>query len=119
MGTKLADWTYINQCAGIADPIPMFGNGDILSYEEYNEHLQSATNISGAMIGRGALIKPWLFKEIKEQRHIDISSGERLDILKQYVHYGFEHWGSDTTGVEKTRRFLLEWLSFLCRYIPV
>ena len=45
--TKLADWTYINQCAGIADPIPMFGNGDILSYEEYNEHLQAATNISG------------------------------------------------------------------------
>ncbi|NWI86589.1 DUS3L synthase, partial [Pitta sordida] len=119
--TRSADWEYISECARIANPMPLFGNGDILSYEDANRAME--TGVSGIMIARqvlvGALIKPWLFTEIKEQRHWDISSRERFDILKDFTNYGLEHWGSDTQGVEKTRKFLLEWLSFLCRYVPV
>ncbi|NXX50697.1 DUS3L synthase, partial [Tricholaema leucomelas] len=119
--TRSADWDYIAECARAASPMPLFGNGDILSYEDANQAMQMG--VSGIMIARqvieGALIKPWLFTEIKEQRHWDISSRERFDILKDFTNYGLEHWGSDTQGVEKTRKFLLEWLSFLCRYIPV
>ncbi|XP_044900348.1 tRNA-dihydrouridine(47) synthase [NAD(P)(+)]-like isoform X2 [Felis catus] len=115
--TKLADWQYIEQCVTAASPMPLFGNGDILSYEDANRAMQ--TGVAGIMIARGALLKPWLFTEIKEQRHWDISSSERLAILQDFTRYGLEHWGSDTQGVEKTRRFLLEWLSFLCRYVPV
>lgn len=54
-----------------------------------------------------------------EKRDWDISSKERLDILKRFVNYGLEQFGSDGEGIEKTRKFLLEWLSFLHRYIPV
>ncbi|XP_031515945.1 LOW QUALITY PROTEIN: tRNA-dihydrouridine(47) synthase [NAD(P)(+)]-like [Papio anubis] len=115
--TKLADWQYIEECVEAASPMPLFGNGDILSFEDANRAMQ--TGVAGIMIARGALLKPWLFTEIKEQRHWDISSSERLDILRDFTNYGLEHWGSDTQGVEKTRRFLLEWLSFLCRYVPV
>ncbi|XP_046716244.1 tRNA-dihydrouridine(47) synthase [NAD(P)(+)]-like [Silurus meridionalis] len=115
--TKMADWSYIDTCSKVAAPVPLFGNGDVLTYEDALRARE--TGVSGIMVARGALIKPWLFTEIKEQRHWDISSSERLQILQDFTHFGLEHWGSDTQGVEKTRNFLLEWLSFTCRYIPV
>jgi len=115
-----ADWDYIEKCAVAAGDIPLFGNGDILSYEDYRKHMENPNNhILGVMIARGALIKPWVFNEIKEKKLWDISSRERLDIMRDYANYGLEHWGSDTMGVNNTRRFLLEWMSFLHRYIPV
>jgi tRNA-dihydrouridine synthase 3 len=39
-------------------------------------------------------------------------------MLQRFCDYGLEYWGSDTQGVNVTRRFLCEWQSFLCRYIP-
>ncbi|XP_027052409.1 tRNA-dihydrouridine(47) synthase [NAD(P)(+)]-like isoform X2 [Pocillopora damicornis] len=112
--TRLADWEYISECAKAAAPMPLFGNGDILSHEDAVLRREQ-TGVSGLMIARGALIKPWIFTEIKENRHWDISSNERFDMLRDFANFGLEHWGSDTMGVENTRRFLLEWLSFQCR----
>lgn len=37
---------------------------------------------------------------------------------QEFVDNGLEHWGSDRRGVATTRRFLLELLSFMHRYIP-
>ncbi|KAL5006347.1 hypothetical protein ScPMuIL_015153 [Solemya velum] len=116
--TKFADWEYIDECTQAAAPLPIFGNGDIMSYEDADLHLEK-TGVTGLMIARGALIKPWIFTEIKEKRHWDISANERFDILKEFVNNGLEHWGSDQQGLNTTRKFLLEWLSFLHRYIPV
>ncbi|GMH23603.1 hypothetical protein Nepgr_025446 [Nepenthes gracilis] len=118
--SKLADWEYINMCAKKApDGLQVLGNGDVFSFVDWNKHISDCPELSTCMIARGALIKPWIFTEIKDQKNWDISSGERLDILKDYVRFGLEHWGSDSKGVETTRHFLLEWLSYTCRYIPV
>lgn len=118
--SRLADWKYIGECAEtLPQGMPVYGNGDIVNFEDYNAYRKLAPRVSGVMIARGALIKPWVFKEIKEQKHWDISPQERLDVVRDFVNYGLEHWGSDDKGVENTRRFLLEWLSFLHRYIPV
>lgn len=116
--TKSADWAYIEQCASTVKEIPVIGNGDIMSFEDYQNVREVAPHVSSVMIGRGALIKPWLFKEIKEGKTYDISSQERFEMLQKYVNYGLTHWGSDTKGVETTRRFFLEWQSFLYRYVP-
>ena len=96
----------------------VIGNGDVYSFTDWNSALASG-ELTTCMLARGALIKPWLSTEIKEQRHWDISSGERLDILRDFVKYGLEYWGSDASGVSRCRRFLLEWQSFLYRYIPL
>ena len=57
--------------------MPVYGNGDIVNFEDYNAYRKLAPRVSGVMIARGALIKPWVFKEIKEQKHWDISPQER------------------------------------------
>lgn len=117
--SKLADWEYIKKCAtDIPDGLQIIGNGDVLSWKDHQRAVDDC-GVATTYIARGALIKPWIFQEIKETRDWDISAGERLDIVRSFVSYGLEHWGSDDKGVESTRRFLLEWLSFAHRYIPV
>ncbi|KAL9652795.1 hypothetical protein ABK040_010827 [Willaertia magna] len=106
----------INKYNELENKTYIIGNGDVLSYQDWYKHLNY---VDSMMIGRGALIKPWLFKEIEMQQDLDISSSERLEMLKTFVKYGLDHYGGDEQGIEKTRRYLLEWLSFLYRYIPV
>ncbi|CAE6522172.1 unnamed protein product [Rhizoctonia solani] len=125
--SKFADWDYIKECvetlrASTEDDdlptIPIFGGGDVYSAEQYWTNVEQ-TGVDGIMVGRGALIKPWIFTEIAERREWDISSRERLDMIRQYAEYGLNHWGSDTVGVNHTRRFLCEALSFTYRYVPI
>ncbi|KZT63156.1 zinc finger dihydrouridine synthase [Daedalea quercina L-15889] len=125
--TKLADWDYIKQCVEAVrsreqdeglSPIPIFGGGDCFSSQDYWEKMEG-TGVDGVMIGRGALIKPWIFTEIKERREWDISSRERLELIRKYAEYGLNHFGTDTAGVNTTRRYLCEALSFQYRYIPI
>ena len=127
----MADWDYIvNQCEKSAAlcNVQFLGNGDVFSWEDYKRAITPVDEgglanpdykVAAALLARGALIKPWLCTEIKEQRVWDISSGERLDLVKRFANYGLEHWGSDDRGVETTRRYLLEWMSFAHRYVPV
>ncbi|KAF8651519.1 hypothetical protein AX16_004715 [Volvariella volvacea WC 439] len=125
--TKLADWNYIKECveavrakedeAGLHH-VPIFGGGDCFSSQDYWERIDN-TGVDGVMIGRGALIKPWIFTEIRERREWDISSRERLDLIRDYAEYGLNHFGSDTIGVNTTRRYLCEALSFQYRYVPI
>ena len=62
-------------------PVPIFGGGDCFSSQDYWEKVEHS-GADGIMIGRGALIKPWIFTEVKERREWDISARERLDLIR-------------------------------------
>jgi tRNA-dihydrouridine synthase 3 len=140
---KPADWAYIAECAtliksyhkdkdAMADTVRepetntlangerlfFLGNGDCYSHVDYFNHVDNA-GVDTVMIGRGALVKPWIFEEIQAGQFLDKSSSERLTYIEKFAKYGLELWGSDEMGIGTTRRFLLEYLNFACRYIPV
>lgn len=122
-----ADYKYIGECVNVLRetvkdddlaPIPIFGNGDAYDHRSYWENVEQS-GVDGIMIARGALIKPWIFTELKERRDWDISSRERLDMIGKLCNFGLEHWGSDQMGTNLTRRFVCEAMSFTHRYVPV
>jgi tRNA-dihydrouridine synthase 3 len=141
--SKSADWSYIAECSSLinrlkkdrdaqadtvaeADPrdlpnggnVYFVGNGDCYSHEDYYNHMDNA-RVDSVMVGRGALIKPWIFEEIEKGQYLDKSATERLAYIEKFAKYGLQTWGSDEQGIGSTRRFLLEWLSFAHRYVPV
>ena len=60
--SKLANWDYIYQCARKApDVLPVLGNGDVLSYLDWNRHKADCPELATCMIARGALIKVCIF----------------------------------------------------------
>jgi tRNA-dihydrouridine synthase 3 len=69
------------------------------------------------MTARGALIKPWLFRELSIG-YWDITAEERLEIYRRYTALALEHWGDDEHGRTRVREFLRWHVGFWCRYVP-
>jgi len=59
-----ADWDVIGQVVQ-AVTIPVIGNGDLTSAESVRLR-RDQTGVAGAMLGRGAMSAPWIFREIHE-----------------------------------------------------
>ncbi|MBR6797646.1 MAG: tRNA-dihydrouridine synthase family protein [Opitutales bacterium] len=68
-----ADWEKIAEVVR-AVQIPVVGNGDIRDAETALRRVRE-TGVSGLMIGRGALGKPWLFSQIKNALSGNAESG--------------------------------------------
>jgi len=103
-----ADWTLIGEVKN--NPrmhIPIFGNGDVTTPQRAREYFDRY-GVDGVMIGRGAIGKPWIFREI---RHY-LNSGELLpppsmkehvEMILQYFKTNVEHIG-ERAGILHTRR---------------
>jgi len=93
-----SNWDIIRQVKENVT-IPVIGNGDIAEPEDARK-MKEKTSCDSVMIGRGAVGKPWLFRQAKQY----LSSGEyaqlepkqRIDLLQGHFtklkdYYGEEH----------------------------
>ena len=114
--SRAADWDLIGRVASERS-IPVVGNGDILTHFEAAERM-ARSGVRSVMLARGALIKPWLFQEIREGRSFLPTPEERFSILWRLRDLFFDHFGGEDRGRRRTQRFLQWHLNFLCRYQP-
>ena len=63
--------------------IPVIGNGDVKSYEDYQNMLEY-TNCDGVMIGRATLGNPWVLEEILTNKKRKICRQERIDMIRRH-----------------------------------
>ena len=113
---RAADWDAIGEVVSSVG-VPVIGNGDVL----FPRDAQAARERSGCaavMVARGALIKPWICREIESGDYEDISAGARLAIYRRYVALALEHWGDDERGRRQVAEFTRWHLGFWCRYAP-
>jgi tRNA-dihydrouridine synthase 3 len=114
---QAADWELIGQVASERG-VPVVGNGDILTHYEARTRMQRS-GVSSLMLARGALIKPWLFREIREGRSWEPTPEQRVGVLWRLVELLLEHFRDDDMGRQRARRFLVWHLDFFNRYRPL
>jgi tRNA-dihydrouridine synthase 3 len=110
-----ADWEAIGEVAR-AVSVPVIGNGDILFPHEATAALDRS-GCAAVMVARGALIKPWIFREMTDG-YFDITPEQRLAIYRRYVDLALAHWGDDERGRRQVAEFARWHAGFWCRYAP-
>ena len=63
-------------------PIPVIHSGDIRQKSDLDRF--SGTKIAGVMVGRGALGKPWIFRELKGET---VSDDEKKEMMRKHFRY--------------------------------
>lgn len=115
--SRAADWELLAEVAEDC-PVPLLGNGDILIPYEASRRLDGTT-LAGAMIARGALIKPWIFKELAEGQEWLLSEQQFHEVLERFTGYLKDHFGRDELGRRRGVTFLAWHLDWFGRYRPL
>lgn len=113
---RSADWSLIAEVAA-ALPVPVIGNGDLLTIWDL-ERRRRETPVRSFLVARGCLIKPWLFKELRDGVAWYPTVAERWQVMRRYFDFACEHFGDDAKGLPRVRRFLLWHLHFWHRWRP-
>lgn len=111
-----ARWELIDEAAA-AVSIPVLGNGDIFTPWDLRRRRRE-TRLRSFLIARGALIKPWIFRELLDDSPWYPTAAERFAIMRRFVDLALEHFGADQKGQDRVERFFLWHCGFWNRYHP-
>ncbi len=100
-----ARWEFIRQLKETVT-VPVIGNGDVVTVADALR-MKQETGCDGIMIGRGALGRPWIFRQIKEYRQTgaippEPTVEERFDVLLWHLAEEMKLHG-DRRGLLKMR----------------
>lgn len=115
--SRAADWPLLAEISAKSE-VPIYGNGDILTPMEARQRLDN-TQLAGAMIARGALIKPWIFKELTEQKEWLPTAEEQWGVICTFTQYLKDHFGDDDLGRRRGLDFLAWHIDWFSRYRPL
>ena len=107
-----ANWEYIAMAKQLLK-IPVIGNGDILQVEDALSMLHQ-THCDGIMIGRGAVINPWIFWEIKNH-YSNCATEKTFAALKIFLEIFVSHIRQDSSEKNKLNHFK-QLIQYLFRY---
>jgi nifR3 family TIM-barrel protein len=116
-----ADWDMIGKVKNHPDiRIPVIGNGDITSGEKAKVLLEQ-TGVDGLMIGRAAIGRPWIFKEIKHfMKTGEVLSAplvsEVVENVKEQLLMNVEWKESERAGIMIMRRHFARYFPGLPRF---
>lgn len=118
--SKACDWDRIRRSVvdNAESRVPIIGNGDILTHYEAKMRIEQS-GVDAVMVGRGALMKPWIFKEFREGTSYSPDAKERVAIYRTLASYMKDHFGDDEMGKKKSFNFLPWHFEFLCRYVEL
>lgn len=111
-----ADWTLIGEVKNHPRiTMPIIGNGDVKGPRQAEE-LWRQSGVDGLMIGRPAIGRPWIFREIK---HF-LATGETLPppSVEDVVDNVREQLQLSIAWKEDERRGILEMRRHLAKYFP-
>ncbi len=105
-----ADWTLIGEVKN--NPrmhIPIIGNGDIVRAPKAKVYFDRY-GVDGIMIGRGAIGRPWVFRDIKHflqtgEEATPLSVIEKVDLAKLHFDKSLQFKGEKKGVLEMRRHF--------------
>ncbi|ABO98995.1 predicted protein, partial [Ostreococcus lucimarinus CCE9901] len=115
--TKAADYDVIRDIVRERN-IPIIGNGDVLTWYDARDRMEHS-GVAAMMVGRGALIKPWIFKEYRERKCWNPTVEQRVGVYYTLRNYMREGFGDDELGKRRFDEFFPWHLGFFCRYRPL